>query len=353
MRQYYKRTFWAILLLLTSHSGFAQSVTQNPAYSSARGPIAIRNQRPYNLLFLQFTPESADILPARADRYVFQLDIANNLLIPAAGSGSKVIEDNETQRLHLDWRHGLGHGTEFAVFLPVVWRNGGVLDDILSFYHRISGLPGNAEDNPAGRNNLPKYQSILSIVDSNGKTLLNRGNAFGLGEVSLTIKHALIRETRRYALAFRAGIKLPTGNPTLVLGSGGLDAGLSLDARYSVGREVSFYLNLGGVLTGRSRKIPNREPGLMQVFAGMEYRPNNRDSYLFQFDGGNPTVRTGNSFADRANVTATFGYKRVLDRHLVLSASFSENGDIHNYSLPGFSNIGPDFTLSAGVEWHR
>jgi hypothetical protein len=51
--------------------------------------------------------------------------------------------------------------------------------------------------------------------------------------------------------------------------------------------------------------------------------------------------------------TATFGYKRLLDRRRILTLSFSENGDIHNYSLPYFSNIGPDFTVSANLAWRR
>ncbi len=68
-------------------------------------------------------------------------------------------------------------------------------------------------------------------------------------------------------------------------------------------------------------------------------------------DGNTRVVRTGNRFADGWQSTATFGYHRVLDRHHLLTLSFSENGDIHNYTLPAFSNIGPDFSVSAGVQW--
>jgi hypothetical protein len=91
----------------------------------------------------------------------------------------------------------------------------------------------------------------------------------------------------------------------------------------------------------------------MQAFVGLEYRANHRDSFVLQVDGSSLVVRTGNRFADRVGTTATFGYKRLLDRHRILTLSFSENGDIHNYSLPYFSNIGPDFTVSANLEWRR
>jgi hypothetical protein len=318
-----------------------------------RGPIPIRDMRPYNLLFLQFMPETADTLPYNATAFRLQLDVANNLLVPAPNGESKVVEDNEYQRLSLTWRRGLGRNTELSAFVPILWRDGGFLDGILSAYHHLFGLTGNSEDDPAGRDSYAKYHSILLLVDANGKTLVDQGNAFGLGEISLTLKHGLIPTTPRSALALRFGLKLPTGNPTLLLGSGNVDAGLSLDTRYSVGRDINLYLNLGGVLMGHANRVPNAQGAMVQSLVGMEYHPNHRDSFVLQMDDNSLAVRTGNGFADRIQATATFGYRRVLDRQTLFWVSFSENGDIHDYTLPFFSNIGPDFTISLGWEWRR
>ena len=49
---------------------------ENPLYLAPRGPIPIRNMRPYNLLFLQFLPDSGDALARR-----------KKPLSPAAGRG--------------------------------------------------------------------------------------------------------------------------------------------------------------------------------------------------------------------------------------------------------------------------
>ncbi|HLK56558.1 MAG TPA: DUF3187 family protein [Chthonomonadaceae bacterium] len=329
-----------------------QSFESNPAYQTARGPISLRDMRPYNLLFLQFLPESADVLPRKANQFGLQLDLANNLLIPNPSGGATVVEDNEYQRLLFSWRRGLGKQTEVALLVPILWRDGGFLDSLILGYHRLFGLPGNAEDDPAGRAAWPQYRSILRIVDANGKVLVDQGNGFGLGETTLTLKRSLIRATPRSALAARLGLKLPTGNPTLLLGSGSPDAGLSLDARYNVGREIILYGNLGGIVMGKANRVPGAQSGMVQTLVGIEYRPNNRDSFILQVDGNSLAVRTGNGFADGAQTTATFGYKRVLDRHYVLSLAYSENGDIHNYTLNGFSGIGPDITFSFGLEWH-
>jgi hypothetical protein len=343
-------------LLLALKAAQAQGTGDNPLYGSPRGPAAIRDARPYNLLFLQFMPETADVLPARSNMYGLQLDLINNLLVPIVDTsggrhGAIVHEDNEYQRLMFTWRRGLGQRTELAVYAPLEWRNGGFLDSILSAYHHLAGFQGSGIDNPNGRDFWPLYQSRLELTDATGRVLVNQGNAFGLGEVNVTLKHSLLRRGGRSALAVRAGVKLPTGNPTLLLGSGSLDIGLSLDARYSLGRDIIVYTNVSGALLGRATRVPGAQPNMVQTLAALEYRANNRDSFVLQLDGSTRAVRTGNRFADNWNGTATFGYKRVLDRHHLLSVSLSENGDIHNYLLPAFSNVGPDITFSAGMEW--
>ena len=336
------------VLLPAAH---AQGVADNPAYDPPRGPIPIRDARPYNLLFLQFTPESGDVLAPRTNRFDLQLDLINNQLIPDPRLGATVVEDNEYQRLKLTWRRGLGKRTELGFFVPVEWRDGGILDGIISAYHHLVGLQDNGPDVPLGSDHYPEYQSRLQIIDANGKTLVNQGNAFGLGETTITLKHGLLPQTKRSALAVRLGVKLPTGNPTLVLGSGSVDVGASLDGRYNVGRDFSLYGNLGYVMLGPAVTVPGSRPNTVETLAGIEYHPNHRDSFVLQIDGNGTYVVTGNSFADGSNVTATFGYERVLDRHHVGFLSFSEGGHIHNYTLPSFSNISPGFTFSLGMTW--
>lgn len=343
---------FVVFLLLLPPRSQAQGFADNPAYQTERGPLAIRNGRPYNLLFLQFAPEGARLLAPGENRYDAQLDLINNMLIPRRSGGVAVVEDNEIDRLSLAWRRGMPQG-EFGLFLPLIYRNGGLLDGVLNTWHKIWGIPGNAEDNPFGRKNFPSDRSLLSFTDTAGRPLFSAGTAFGWGDLALTYKRSLRPETPRAALATRFGLKLPTGNPGLALGSGGIDIGLSLDGQYHVGREVILYTNIGGVLMSQATRVPKAQRSLFQYLVAAEYRPNRRDSFLLQFDGNTTPVRTGNAFADRAPATATFGYKRVLNRHLILSASFSENGDFLAYRHPFFANVGPDFTTSLGLTWRR
>jgi hypothetical protein len=337
--------------LFGSPSADAQGFADNPQYGAPRGPIPIRDSLPFNLLFLQFTPETADVLRSGGNRYDVQLDVINNLLIPDPRLGATVYIHNEYQQLKFAWRRGLDARTELGVFVPIEWRDGGFLDGIISGYHHFFGLPANADDSPAGGDTYPKYESKLQVTDASGHTLVNQGNAFGLGETVVTVKHTLIRTASRSALALRLGLKLPTGNPTMLLGSGSFDEGLMLDARYNLGRDFTVYGNLGYVMLGRATRAPGSRPNTVETLAGLEYHPNHRDSFNVQIDGNGQFVRTGNEVADRSNVTATFGYQRVLNRHSVGFVSFSEGGHIHNFTLPSFSNIAPDFTVSLGMRW--
>ena len=342
---------FALLCLLSLCGRAAQGqAAENPLYLSPRGPIPIRNMRPYNLLFLQFLPDSGDTLASRQNRFRLQLDVANNMLIPRPSEGATVIEDNETQRLSLDWRRGLGRQTEIGINAALLWRNSGFTDGLIQAYHDLIGYASSQRDIPQGRASYPQYRSLLQVTDATGNTLIQQGSAFGLGETTVTLKRGLIRQNRRSALAARFGLKLPTGNPNALLGSGSFDAGLSFDARYGVGRDIILYANVGGAVMGHAHYAPGAQHNREQGFLGLEYRPNNRDSFFFQFDSASLALRTGNKFADGVGTEATFGYKRILDRHSVLIASFSENGGIDNYSASYIANIGPNI-FSLGLEW--
>jgi hypothetical protein len=341
-------------LLLACSSGSAQSLAafaENPFNGRARGPISIRNSRPYNLLFLQFLPESPDPLPRGVDDFSLQLDVINMQLIPGASNGVRVVEDNETQRLLVGWTRGLDGKSEIGFHLPLLYRNGGILDELMNLWHRAIGITG-SRDGPDRRGRNPEFRSIMGFTDASGNVLLRSGNGLGLGDASITFKRALFANPRS-ALSARLGLKLPTGNPGLILGSGGVDGGVALDGRYNVGRDIILYGSYGGVWMSKATRIPNPSRFMTQYLVGGEYRANGRDSWILQFDGNSQPLRTGHRFVDRENTTATFGYKRALDRRLLLTASVSENGDITDYNNPFFGGIGPDFTASLKLEWVR
>lgn len=302
--------------------------------------------RPYNLLFLQFAPADANVLATGLRRTTLTLDLSNTLILSPQAAGAPVSEeDTELQRVCWIEARGTGLG-ELEVSVPLLWRNGGFMDPILRAWHRFFGLK--AEH---GASDLADFRSVVRLTASDGSNVVQRGPAAGLGDISVTLKRALTDGAGRLAVAARAGVKIPSGSASLLLGSGAVDLGLSLDAQYRLGREFMTYANLSGALLGRARRVPQARRTLLQGFWGLEYRPNSRDSYHWQLEVGQAPIRTGYRFADSEQATVTFGYRRVLSRTLIISGSFSENGDYANYATPLLGRVGPDFTASLGLEW--
>ena len=330
---------------LVATSAHAQDPT--PAW---RGPLPVENLRPYQSIFLHLSPESPTTLARGQRRYGLQLDMANNLLIPNTGAnGARVEEDFEVQRLRFSYHRGLKGGLEAGVTLPLVARNSGVLDGPIELYHRLLGLGGDGRDNPQGRDDISRGRSVLFFRDAQGNGL-DAGSAFGIGDVSLSLKKPLTQG--RFATAARIALKLPTASSHKVLGSGGVDFGGGINARYVVTRRLALYGTAGALAFGNADVVPNARRSGLQGTLGLEYR-GRRGSFVAQTDAATRNVRTGNSFADRTPIVVSVGYKRPVGKNRLFWVSFSENGDYHNFHAPFFGNIGPDFTLSTGFEWRH
>lgn len=313
-----------------------------------QGPLPVRNGRTYQTLFLQFLPEPPSVRAKDGNIFDLQLDIASNLLLREGPNGEQSIEDHEMQRLRFGWRKRLGSKVEFGAFLPLVWRNGGFLDEAIQAWHRLFRLPGERE--PGGL--LPRnHQARLLLRDSTGKTLVNGGAAFGPGDLTLTLKRALLADPR-FEAAVRLGVKLPTGETRRYLGSGGVDTGAMVDISWRLGREFWAYGGFGGAVHGVAPRLPE-VPAVLQYFVAVEWAANSRDSWIWQIDGGNPAIKTGIPSLDGQQTTASFGYRRRISPNRSLRISFTENGDYHANRLQALGNTGADFQISIGLDWRN
>ncbi len=337
--------FLAFSLALAFPLTFARNAG---AQSLWRGPLPLENQRPYQAVFLHLPAQSPDVLAKNQSRYGVQFDIANNLLIPNISGGSTVREDFETGRGKIEFRRGLGRNLEFGASTQYFVRDGGSLDNAISFYHHLLGIKGNGPDNPRGRDNEKRNQDRLFFQDAQGNGI-DIGGKNGFGDTTLDLKRQLTEGG--FASALRVALKIPTGSSGKIFGSGGFDAGFGLDARRAFSQNLALFGNVAALAFGDS-DLPNTKSSGAQGGLGLEYK-GHRASVVAQIDAQSRTLTTGNSFADRTPVLASVGYKRDLGQNKRLWASFSENGDYHNFHAPFFGNIGPDFTLSLGFEVRR
>jgi len=330
-------------IAITSSACRAQST------DSYGGPVDLRNQRAYNLLFFSFSPEDGTTINKNSTYIAADLAIANDMMIPESTHGELVTEDFETQKLNLTTARGLGHGLQIGFTLPIEARDGGILDGMIEAYHGLLGV-GNTVDVANGRDSYPEYRSILSLVNSDGVTEVNQHSAFGLGDVSFEVKQSVAKSSH-FNAAVRLGLKLPTGERDNLIGSGATDGGVDVDFDYHLSNHFNLFGDLGQVWMGRDTMLPNQANQNTLTLWGFGWRLNRRDSIIAQTDGSDVVFHTGNEHVDTKEETGTLAFRRLYAHGKTWTIGVSENGDIFDYSAPYLAGIGPDFTVYTGLSW--
>lgn len=287
-------------------------------------PLDVRNHRSADLVFLRLTPRSG-VLSQNARTLSYSLVVSNEFR-----RSGPIDEDSETARLLLDYRQGLSGGWEAFVEVPIVSRGGGFLDPLIDWWHAsVLGDP-----NP-DREATAKGRSIVEFPGGGPF-----GSATGIGDVTLGIAHAVTDS----AVA-RVAIKLPTGNASQLIGSGGFDAALALDWRRKLTNALLVDLHGAFVLQGRPTDLDGARRAVYASSVSLTWVLNSRDALTAQWSTERSPTRTGTVALDRDHRVVSFGYQRRLDRDSVLQIYFSEDGDFRSVRFPGGATTGPDLTI--------
>lgn len=285
--------------------------------------VPTRNHRATSLLFLRFEPAQAT-LSAGQKELTFRYVNANDFRL--LGS---VFEDYEISRISGVFRQALGNNREWFLEVPLVSRGGGIMDTLIDWWH-ANVLQWGGTD----RGLFPDYQSRLFLSGE-----YDKGSATGLGDVTIGV-----RQSFQGRFVVRAAIELPTGNQSSLLGSGGLDFGVSLDYFGQISSRWSFNAQLAIVVQGDS-SFPRTNSIVDQESASLVYTPNSKDAWLVQWQSERAPARTGVSKVDGVHSLLTFGYRRVMGGGKTLLLYFSEDQDLLDDNFPALANIGPDFSF--------
>lgn len=192
-----------------------QSVTQG---------VPLRNQNPFLQIFGLPPFQSANLASDGETNYDLIFDLVSH-----ADDGENMFEevvvDGESYFLTLSLRRGVTQNFELGVDVPLVGHAGGFLDNAIENWHDLLGLSNAKRD--GSRNGLGFRYS------GNGDALYELDSpTFGIGDIQLTLAAPLRRpgEDSGLALAVRSSIKLPTGEPDELRGSGATDFSLGLHA---------------------------------------------------------------------------------------------------------------------------
>jgi hypothetical protein len=217
----------------------------SPARAQLGEPLHIRNLNPLVSIF--GLPAWDTVAPGT--RFETTFEIANHYRLSARGA-DRLILDGETERTTLSVAHGFGDRWSFGAEVPYYRLNGGFLDNVIDAWHSAFGLPD------GGRNRRPEDQLLFSIGRSGTSFfVLNRPRS-GVGDVQLKLAK-LIGTDRQFTV--EVGVKAPTGDETMLSGSGSTDAYVSLLRSQPLPtrrRPAGYYWGVGMVHAGKPDGIP-------------------------------------------------------------------------------------------------
>lgn len=173
----------------------------------------------------------------------------------------QIVLDGETVRLRGYLEQPVGERWSIGVDVPYVYQSGGSLDDIIDAWHSAFRLPDGA------RNQRPEGVLEFNFTDAGGSFYELTDSGGGFGDVQLSFARR-IGSARGWHL--RATLKLPTGQESLLAGSGSTDFALSalrVVRGNFASRSASYYF--GGALLDIEQPELVRFPTEDRAFAGI------------------------------------------------------------------------------------
>ena len=328
----------ALCILLAT----AQAVSADER--SVAMPLRLVNLNPFHLLYGVPASSGTRVMPEGAREVVASVDMASHMRASRAG-GERVVMDGETYRQALSLRQGLGDGWEYFLEIPAVAHNAGVFDGFIEGWHDTFSLPQGARDE------APRDQLSFLYTDGGGTRADVGRDVLSLGDASLGVGHTLASPPfPNDGMAVRGMVKLPTGDPGSLTGSGGFSASVWAETSGALpGSGVSrswLYAATLGALAGAAPEGLTATGDRFIAFGrlGATWRALDDLHLTVQIDAhSSPYGASGLAeLSDTAVILGMGGALRLTER-LVLDAAVTEDD--------GIGQSAPDIGLHLALRW--
>lgn len=211
-----KKSFFASCFAM-----FCMCLSQNVSARTVY-PFYLNNQNPFIQIFGLPRPQPAELLNSNGLEQITSLDIVNNT-VQGSNAGEKLVLDGESYRLNLAYRYTYGE-TEYAFQVPFVRHTSGRFDNFIRNWHHFFGM-SNDEQRQFKANQLSYFYQ-----DNSGQIINIDSATSSIGDIQFSIAHELKEGDTPGAAktVIRASLKLPTGNPDKLTGSGAPDLAVAI-----------------------------------------------------------------------------------------------------------------------------
>ena len=268
-------------------------------------------------------------LPVAAARTIqslewqFSLEHNNQFAGGSAGAEQLVI-DGETTRLSITHRQRLGSCWQGEFTLPFVSHNGGVFDRAIDDWHDFFGLPD------ANRDETPFNQLTFFYADADGVKQNITGARSGIGDVQIAIQYAVkcgaTADSTSDNSLIRAGVKLPTGDPDELTGSGTTD--LFADWQSPIWRLRNRWyggLALGVLVASNTDRFADQENVAVYGSLGVQFAAWQKLRLIAQLDGHSAFYKSQLRELGDPAVNLAVGARYLLNPAYTLELSISED----------------------------
>ncbi len=243
------------------------------------GPVAVRNQLPFDQLFLGLTPEGAGTVERKALRATVFLSWSNTFImspeirawvtanrppgrheltpgeiesIEAAYPGHDLyFFDGEVARWGIRLAYGLTDTLQLTLDTAIHSRGGGFADPTIESFHNAFDLHN------AGRERFPQNHFQVFMRFGDGEFFRNGAPANNvMGDTSLELKLRSNGRWHGWMGATAVAVKAPTGNVRNFGGSGEWDAQAAVYASRPLGRGGALHLDLAYTWLGGIDNLP-------------------------------------------------------------------------------------------------
>ncbi|MFC1666268.1 DUF3187 family protein [Candidatus Omnitrophota bacterium] len=233
-------------LFLVKDSAFSYGLEEKKPFKNS-GPIAIRNQMPLYLFYLQMVPDKADV----TERNKFKINAdytVSNVTVSAftpISSLYKVDIDLEVSRITLDFRYGLWDNLEVGLEVPYISFSSGYLDNF------IEGIEdGIGARTPRSRERQGSYEFDYSFRYNGQYLIQQKRSTDGIGDIVFNAKYQVLKERSWFLpnVSVRTSLKLPSAKKEDLLGSGEVDYGIGLLMDKSFFDRFFIYIGANAVI---------------------------------------------------------------------------------------------------------
>lgn len=272
-------------------------------------------------------------LPTAAARLIqtleWQISLEhNNQFVGGISDQERLRLDGESSKLTIRHRQRFASCWQFEASVPFVAHNEGTFDRAIDDFHKFFNFPD------ANRDATDFDNLVYSYEDSEGIKHAITTPQSGIGDVHFAVQRALggciaTADSTKDEPLFRLGVKLPTGDPDELRGSGEFDIYSDVQSSiWSPGKRWNSAAAMGVLINGKTDRFAEQRPLVLYGSLGLQYVLHHRLRLIAQLDAHTPFYQSELRELGDSAVNLTLGARYLAGGLYTYEISFSEDAAI-------------------------